>query len=127
MAGADNEGARSPPAVLIVEDEWLIALDLVDEVVAAGYEVVGPAHSVSTALDLLASRGADGALLDVNLKSETSYPIAAVLIARSIPFMFLTGYASGQLRPEFHEVPLLNKPVKGHELRLRLGQMLPLG
>jgi CheY-like chemotaxis protein len=122
--GGTNEGPPNRPGVLIVEDEWLIATDLAEAVRTLGYEVVGPVYSVSAALDLLDTAQVDGALLDVNLRGETSYPVAEALAARGIPFAFLSGYASSQLRTDFEDCPLLSKPVGLGDLRSRLDQML---
>ena len=36
----------------------------------------------------------DLALLDENLRGVPVYPVAAVLLARAIPFAFVTGYGS---------------------------------
>ena len=120
----DNGGKESrEQAVLIVEDDWLIAMDLVDEVEAAGYRVIGPAHRVSNALPLVGN--ADVAILDVNLKNETSYPVAEALAELGIPFVFLTGYEHDQLVPEFRNAPLLNKPLQLHEFRSTLRRIMP--
>jgi len=75
----------------------MIAFALEDMVSELGYEVVGPAHRLRDALDLAAAGGMDGAILDVNLNEQTSYPIAEVLQALGIPFLFATGYAEGGL------------------------------
>ena len=58
--------------VLIVEDEPLLAIDLAQEVSLAGYIVVGPATSVAKAIDLFCDEGCDAAILDVNIRNETS-------------------------------------------------------
>lgn len=112
------------PSVLIAEDEWLVAQDLAEEVKAAGCNVIGPAHSVSAALALLEKSAADGALLDVNLRRETSYPVAEHLTMLGVPFAFLSGYAANQLRPDFSTMPLLSKPISVHALRTCLAQMM---
>lgn len=122
MQGEEEMGARR--AVLIVEDDWLIAQDLSEEVEEAGYDVLGPAHTVPQALALLQDGNPDGAILDVNLRGETSYQIAKVLAERRIPFVFLTGYASDQLRSGFRDALLLNKPVLVPELRTTLRQIM---
>ena len=122
--GGNDRDRQRTLRVLVVEDEWLIALDLADEVTAAGYEVIGPVLSVSAALELLDTVGPDAALLDVNLDGEMSYPIAEILAARSIPFIFVSGYAAGQIRADFRDIPLLGKPVQPRTLQLELDRML---
>ncbi|TGT57223.1 response regulator, partial [Mesorhizobium sp. M2E.F.Ca.ET.166.01.1.1] len=77
--------------VLVVEDTFLVALDLSDQLTESGCEVIGPAASVEQALKQLDGIALDGAVLDVNLQGERSFPIAELLASRGIPFVFLTG------------------------------------
>ncbi len=59
-----------------------------------GVDVLGPVPSVAAALALLAAgTPPDAAILDVKLGGEMAFPVAEALRARSIPFMFTTGYA----------------------------------
>jgi DNA-binding response OmpR family regulator len=97
--------------VLLVEDEVLVALDIAQQIADAGFEVVGPATSVAKAIALIAERGCDLALLDVNLGHETSEPIAERLRARGTPFIVLTGYSTEQLPSGFRGAPVLSKPT----------------
>ncbi|WP_353646082.1 hypothetical protein [Mesorhizobium sp. WSM2239] len=98
--------------VLVVEDAFLIAEDLADQLSMWGCEVIGPDGHVSRALEQIGDNELDGALLDVNLKNETSFPIASALAARGIPFVFLTGYDSDTVFPnEFRSSPKIGKPV----------------
>lgn len=121
--GAEN-GPPVRPKVLIVEDEWLIAIDIATTVEGCGYEVLGPAHTVATALEILESSRVDCAMLDVNLRGETSYPVADALAGRGIPFAFLSGYASSHLRSCYQAHPLLSKPVDHDALCVELERML---
>lgn len=102
--------------VLVVEDEPLIAFDVADHLRQAGFEVVGPATSMSAALKLLDSEGCDLAVLDVNLGRETAAPIADVLCSKSLPFIALSGYPSEQLPEIFQGAPMLTKPVDSKKL-----------
>jgi CheY-like chemotaxis protein len=77
-------------AILVVEDEPFIALDLAATVMDAGGEVVGPAGSVQEALALLDACAVDGAILDVNLSGRDSCPVAERLIASGVPLIFHT-------------------------------------
>ena len=73
--------------------------------------VIGPANSVAQALALLAQFGCDAAVLDTNLGSETSEPVARELIRLGTSFVATTGYSREQ-QPEFMQTaPLLSKPV----------------
>ena len=120
---ADDKQERRQ-RILIVEDEWLIADDLSEQLEQAGLEVVGPAHSVQPALDLIENQVIDAALLDISLHSETSFPVARLLAARHIPFAFLTGYAQQELPPERRDHIVLNKPVERSALLSTVGKLL---
>lgn len=98
--------------ILVVEDTFLVAMDLSDQLTDSGCDVIGPAASVQQALDQIDGIALDGAVLDVNLDGERSFPIAELLASRGIPFLFLTGYDSPAVFPdEFQQAPRLSKPV----------------
>jgi two-component SAPR family response regulator len=105
------------PRVLLVEDEGLVAIMMEDLLADLGCEVVGSCDSVRSALQWLemTPQPPDGAVLDVNLGGEPVYPVAEVLVSRSIPFAFATGYGS---LPDarFEGVPVLAKPVNADRL-----------
>ena len=103
-------------AVLVLEDEWLIAELLQETLVEAGYRVLGPVSRVYEALQLLENSKPVIAVLDVSLRGETSFEVARVLAKRSIPFIFMTGYVSKDLLGEFKGRPVLNKPVDDAKL-----------
>ena len=109
---------------MIVEDEWLIAVDLQDALEAAGFAIVGPASTVAQALDIVEREAIDAGLLDLHVGSEPAYPVADALRQRGIPFAFLTGHSRADLRPEYRDEILLAKPVAIGVLRIRLDAML---
>jgi CheY-like chemotaxis protein len=103
--------------VLVVEDTFLVAETISDQLQDCGCVVIGPASRVQAALDLARNESLDGALLDINLAGEYCFPVAAELSAREIPFVFLTGYSdAATLPPEFRERPRMAKPFDGAEL-----------
>lgn len=98
--------------VLVVEDEYLLAEDICQELQAAGAEVLGPASTVEGALGLLAHDGGpDVAILDVNLGGERSFPVADALRLRHVPFVFSTGYDAWALPAPYDQAPRCEKPV----------------
>ncbi|CDX46204.1 Response regulator receiver protein [Mesorhizobium sp. ORS 3359] len=98
--------------VLVVEDVFMLAQDLADQLTGAGCTVVGPAPTVQQALDQIDGIALDGAVLDVNLRGERSFPLAEHLAHDGVPFIFLTGYDSVTVFPErFRDSPKLTKPV----------------
>jgi len=102
--------------VLVVEDEPIIALDIREQLDGAGFEVLGPATSVANALQLIAERGCDVAVLNVNLGNETSEPIARELRASGTRFVVLSGCSADDLPPSFIGSTFLAKPALMAEL-----------
>ena len=83
-----------PGDVLIVEDDPIIALDFEDTILGFGVKTVRTAGSVAKALEMIADRAPDFALLDVGLVREKSFAVAERLEALKIPFAFVTGYGA---------------------------------
>jgi CheY-like chemotaxis protein len=104
--------------LLVVEDEYLVAADLTASLESLGAEVIGPAASVEEALSLLDTNGGrlDGAVLDINLHNERVYPVADVLTARGIPFVFTTGYDAAAVPTAYAWAPRCEKPVDKTQL-----------
>lgn len=97
--------------ILVVEDEMLIALLMEDMLSDLGHEVVAMAMRLPQALELAASSDIDLAILDVNLAGLMSFPVADVLAARGVPFVFATGYGLAGLKPPYDAQRVLRKPV----------------
>ena len=98
--------------VLIVEDEAIIAFAVEDMLIELGCTIVGPALRLDEALDLATTAEIDAAILDVNINSERSYPVAAELERRGVPFVFATGYDSDGLDWRGAEVDIIAKPYR---------------
>lgn len=97
--------------VLVVEDEAMVLMMLEDMLADFGCTVSGVAATVSEALDQLRAPAAiDAAILDVNLGGERIYPVADLLQARGVPFVFSTGYGPAELALRYPGRPLLQKP-----------------
>jgi DNA-binding response OmpR family regulator len=101
--------------VLVVEDEAMIAMLLEDMLTDLGYEVAGIAHHLDDAMQAAKYADIEFAILDINLNGEASFSVAEILRARSIPFIFATGYGTAARRVDFSDTPVLEKPfnVKG--------------
>jgi CheY-like chemotaxis protein len=102
--------------ILVVEDEFLIALDIAGALEQGGLEVIGPLGSVRDALQALEREIVDGALLDANLGGEPVGKVADALLTRRVPFAFVSGYGREQLPPQHRGVPLIGKPFTGQDL-----------
>jgi two-component SAPR family response regulator len=95
---------------LVVEDEFLLALSLEDDLLSAGCSILGPFSSLSSATEALRTKQFDVAVLDVNLNGEMVFPLADEMAGRAIPFVLLTGYLSTDLPERFRKVPQVSKP-----------------
>ena len=97
-------------SILIVEDEPLIAMMLEDFLLSLGHEVRATCDSVSEALKAIQTDDFDLAILDVNLKGESVWPVAAALRERDIPFILASGGHVDPPPAEFAGVPMIDKP-----------------
>jgi two-component sensor histidine kinase/CheY-like chemotaxis protein len=98
-------------SVLLLEDEFVIALEAEDMLASLGASAVETCSSTPEALAAIAASPPDCALLDVSLGRETSAVVAARLRELGIPFAFATGYDDGgALRDDFAGTPVIRKP-----------------
>jgi CheY-like chemotaxis protein len=119
MEPASSDGM--PNDVLIVEDDPIIALDFEDTILGFGVKTVRTAGSVARALEMIADRPPDFALLDVGLVREKTFAIAERLDALKIPFVFVTGYgANVRLPAALANKPRLPKPYSTDALEAAL-------
>ena len=110
--------------ILIVEDEAPIALNLAAAVQQAGGIVIGPVASVAGAHAAMADNRLDGALLDIRLRNETSFPLADVLAVLNIPFVFASGLSSALMPYTHRERPLFDKPYEANEVIEALARLV---
>ena len=124
-AGATNTGkVPRRPRVLLVEDQALVALEFESMLADLGCPVIGPFARVAPALHAARSEPLDGAVLDVNLAGERSFPIAHELLALQIPFFFVTGLTNAALPPPLQDVPSLIKPIRTQAFAALVQQFL---
>jgi DNA-binding response OmpR family regulator len=97
--------------LLIVEDEYLLAIDLCRTLEEWGAEVLGPVGSLSDAMTLIQSETRiDCAVLDINLGGERSYPLADVLLGRGVEIIFTTGYDISAIPEKYAGIRRYEKP-----------------
>jgi CheY-like chemotaxis protein len=124
-----NPGApperRAALRVLVVEDEMLVAAMLEGMIADLGHELAGNAAKLDQALAMAQSETFDFAVLDVNLDGKEIYPVAEVLAARGIPFVFCTGYGPRRLPERHRSRPILHKPFQRHDLEQIVSQIFP--
>ncbi len=101
--------------VLVAEDEAILAMLVEDMLLDMDAEIVGPAASLGQALALAEAGGFDLALLDVNLNGQPSHPVADLLHAKGVPFVYATGYAQAG-DPARPNALLVQKPYRRDDL-----------
>ena len=112
-------------AVLVVEDEAAVALEMGLLLQSFGYRVLGPAFTVQDALKMIEAEQPDAALLDVNVGGQLVTPVATALKVRSVPFGLVTASADVQ-EPELRSAPKVLKPISdGDEIAHLLESVLP--
>jgi DNA-binding NtrC family response regulator len=120
----DGSHSLAGKRLLVVEDEFLIALDIESILEGAGAEVK-TANRVDQALALIKSDGPfDAAVLDLKLERETSVPIAERLQADGVPFVFLTGAGDAATVTHFKNAPVVGKPFDSDTLFAALQQAM---
>lgn len=110
--------------VLLVEDSMLVALDAEDALRDLGATQVIVAPSLRAADEAIAA-GVEVAVLDFNLGSENSLPVAERLIELGVPFVLATGYGADLSLPQrFAGIPVVTKPYDRDTLGRSLAEAL---
>jgi CheY-like chemotaxis protein len=114
---------RRPLKILIIEDEPLVAIDIAQQAVAAGYSLCGIAVSGQEALDFAEADPPDVAITDVSLIGRVSGIEVGRILQKQYGtrIVFVTGLAIQQitLRVDFPYAGTIAKPFQGaHLLRL---------
>jgi DNA-binding LytR/AlgR family response regulator len=98
--------------VLVLEDEFFLASDLEKALRAGGAEVIGPFADLESARHQVAQGGFDVAVIDINLRDQTTYVIADELRSANIPLLFATGYSEEAIPARFHDIRRWEKPYE---------------
>ena len=96
--------------ILVVEDEFLVAIHIGSLLEDDGLQVVGPVGSLREAVKLASDENLDCALLDINIVGGRIDEVADILARRHVPFMFLTAYGRDHLPKNFSDATLVAKP-----------------
>ncbi|MEM9582872.1 MAG: hypothetical protein AAGA08_07125 [Pseudomonadota bacterium] len=115
-------------SVLILEDQFLLAMDLASKVEQIGCSVIGPYRNVQAAMQALEEIVPKAALLDINLgQGSTSEPVAEKLQTLGVPFAFITGYSSDiPIVQRFGGVPYSSKPIDVSKVQSLLATLMPI-
>ncbi len=112
-------GAR----ILVVDDDFLIRLHIESLLTQRG-AIVLTADAVDEALRVGREEPLDLALLDVDLGGEDSAGVAALLAARQVPVIAVTGYSTDSLDGPWRDRPIIAKPIDENELQLVISTAL---
>jgi CheY-like chemotaxis protein len=128
--GASSDAPQRPSdpllggRVLLVEDDPYILLALEEMLTDFGLVVAASARTLPQALRLATTVAFDIALLDVNIGQDRIDPIADVIFARDIPFIFTTGYGRAGLPEAYPEQAIVEKPFYVEEILRALREAL---
>ena len=101
--------------VLIVEDAWQVAKALKSVLEQMGMHVVGPTATTAQARDLAAAQRPKLAIVDINLKQETSHGLIDELHEQGVQIIVISGYAAPSVSAD-SVAATLQKPFSGSEL-----------
>lgn len=95
--------------VLVVEDNFLVAAEIMDTLESANAVVLGPCSTLEDAGRQVAH--SELAILDVDIRGRSSFALADRLISLEVPFVFFTGYQRALLPERFLAVDVITKPM----------------
>jgi CheY-like chemotaxis protein len=109
--------APERPTVLVVEDEFIIALDLSETVQDLGYELEGPYAGNKAALEAIADHLPDAAILDVRTADGDIFPVADKLAKAGVPIVFHSGHVTPEeMRRRYPDAQACAKPCPPDQL-----------
>lgn len=110
------EGRR----ILLAEDDYFLVREMADYLRSRGAEIAGPVAKLQPALQIAKNERLDAAVLDIDLRGESSLPVADALLERDVPFVFVTGYDAAILPERYAETPRFQKPVEPSAVATKL-------
>lgn len=105
------------PLIMVLEDDLLLAMDMEDHLRDCGFDVMGPFSRIEEALGAAEAAVLDGAVVDLNLRGELSFPVIDLLRRRGIPVIVCSGYAElPEVKSKLSGLPLIAKPWAASKL-----------
>ena len=103
--------------VLIVEDNFIIAMDVEALVTELGATQVHLTSNCEDALAVIETAEVSAAILDFNVEGGTSERVADALSEKGITFVFATGHTDISMLPERYQAyPMLKKPYSRDDI-----------
>lgn len=106
--------------ILILEDEFLTALDIrrvVESAVEADFVMCASVRSTKPHM----GEAFDFAFLDIDVADGKSFEIAELLLDAGVPFVFVSGSRRCVVPPKLKGAPFVAKPFSGQSLLEALG------
>lgn len=117
LPAAPEAGPPGPERrVLLVEDEVLVGLFMREMLEEMGFSATEACRTLGDGILAAKAQRFDAAVLDMNLNGESVYPLADLLAAQHVPFIFVTGYSADVVAERFETVPVIQKPVAADAL-----------
>ena len=102
--------------VLVVEDDYFIASDIVAAATKQRMKVIGPASNLADAQSIAAVQGCDVAIVDIGLGDEKAFPLLDQLMAAKVPVVLVTGYDQECLPVRYRGMPYFQKPFRAKDV-----------
>ena len=126
-AGLETIRERTRARVMVIEDEPIIAMDIVSIVTELGHECTGVADTRAAAVELARDTPPDLVLSDIQLADGSSGidAVRDILEEISVPVIFITAYPEQFLTGERPEPAfLITKPFKRRNVQAAVSQAL---
>ncbi|MGE4373349.1 MAG: response regulator [Xanthobacter sp.] len=127
MAAQSDIDRQTATRVLIIEDEWLIALDLKTLVSELGHDVIGVAPTRTRAVEMAREGGFGLVLADIQLADGSSgiEAVGDILSSFNVPVIFITAFPDRLLTGERPEPTyLIAKPFLSETVKATIAQAL---
>ena len=111
-------------AVLLLEDNFIVALEAEDLLRGFGAASVAVISTVANGLQAITQARPDFAMLDINLGTETSHPVARRLDELAVPYVVVSGYGEDFNRADGPKVATVTKPFDRDLIRTAIAQTL---
>jgi CheY-like chemotaxis protein len=110
--------------ILIVEDEPLVALEVIKTLRAAGARVLSAGY-LESGLYTTEHPDLSAAVIDLHLGDGSGTAICRRLRQRRVPFVIYTGYPRMLISREWPDVPVISKPAQSEQIISALESVLP--
>jgi two-component SAPR family response regulator len=107
MTTVDLAGRR----ILVVEDEVILAMEIVAEIEDHNGVVLGPVSTLEAGINAFRDEDPDACIVNINLGPDKVYELADLLIDQDVPFVFASSESRATIPDRFNEVPLHTKPI----------------